>query len=157
MTPADLERLVPSAPWFTRLGHREDLRDVWALRSIDDAVDQLWDWLPTSHDQQDPIHSDALKRKLEEIGLDENRKSAELKYTQLVLRSLRRVVRPVPELMVGPHDFHESACGGACFVVRMVARETLTGLQGFWCKLMPYYFEGHWPCGLAADGRLVVL
>ena len=133
-----LHNLITKARWFTRAGNTS--HGHLPLQSVRDSFD--WDWLPTSRDQDDPIHGDSLLKHRE----------SELECAKLVMVSLRTVSDSVPALTDGPNDFTNAAKGGAQFAGRMAAREMCNNACGKWCMVVELYSRGWWPCGRRRRG-----
>ncbi len=178
MTLPELKSRIPTIPWFSRVGEPPGDPAALILRILPDSptgddgnslrialyqqepsveVSRTWDWLPTTHLDPDPIHGDALMRRAVELGLDGDRRTAELAVSQAVLGGLRPLPRPHPRLKTGRHDLTEAARGAATYATRMAARELVTDAPGFWCSVMSLYSAGHWPCGITHESELVVL
>jgi hypothetical protein len=152
----DLETLINNAAWFSRCGQFAGEPDAVPLSVV--ASDDTWDWLPTSRDQVDPVHGTSLVVEMDLEGKDQARRDAELVITRAVWSSLRKVPKSVPSLVDGPHDFTPAALGGAEFAARMATREVLVRRPGFWCRVLPLFAAGYWPCGVQMPSRhLVVL
>lgn len=134
--------------------------DAWAnLPTGDDRLEEvadLMDWLPSSRDQQDPIHGASLEERSDVMGKKDEFFRAGLGIHKLALASLRRF-EGHPALVAGPHDFTEAARGAALFASRRAAYEVLLSDCGFWCSVMRFYGQGHWPCGILSDRTIVVL
>lgn len=168
MTLEELETLIGETRWFEQLC--EPMVDngcvqipsltPWAKLPTGDAkleetADQM-DWLPSSRDQDDPIHGKSLEERCKKLGKKDEYSRRSLDIYQKALASLRSF-EGHPALKVGPHDFTEVARGAALFACRRAAYEILLGDCGFWCSAMSLYREGHWPCGILPNGVLVVL
>ena len=151
----DLRVLITEAPWFSRCGEFAGEPNAVALSAM--SISEKWSWLPTSRDQRDPIHSEALIVEARAVCLDERRRSAEMDLARRVLASLRVIPDQFPALVDGTENFTLAAKGGAQFAARMAAREVVVGHPGFWCRAVQIFAAGYWPCGIVcADQRLVV-
>ena len=155
MTLTTLHALIPKIQWFTQLGRFQATARTLAISSVDVAGE--WDWLPTSHTQPDPIHGDALIRLAEETACGAQRCTEELAVAKLASVSLQTVPCPHPQLVRGASDYTQAARGSGVFAVRMAARELVVERVGFWCGIIAYYEQGHWPCGVTEDRKVVVL
>ena len=154
MTAEELQRLLTEATWFSNFGG-----PAATIRTVDDLYDEhatWWDWLPTSREQSDPVHGEALSKLAADKGRDERRKAAELAAARTALASLRPLPEHVPGLGKGPHDLTVAAKGAAVYAARMAAREIAVERPGFWCEAVRRFHEGYWPCGLDGAGRVVV-
>jgi hypothetical protein len=168
VTLDELNRLLRTAAWFNHLGEpfgaigcvSIDTLAPWAGEPTgDDTLEQIADdmsWLPTSRDEDDPIHGNSLEEAAEALGTKRDVARQSLEIYKTTLTALRRFDGHAV-LKVGPHDFAEAARGAALFAARRAAYEVLLGKPGLWCRLMAFYHAGHWPCGLLPDGRIVVL
>ena len=154
MTINELESLITNTDLFTSLGKLRSDDLVAAYRDVTD--DDNWDWLPTTHNQTDPIHGRSLIKIADERGIDELRKRTEMKMAKLCMISLRAVPEKHPQLVDGPHNLTPAPKGAAVFATRMCAREIVTDTRGTWCSILHYYALGYWPCGRYPHGRLVV-
>ena len=151
-----LEALIAGTTWFARCGSFIGDPDAIPLSAV--ASTDAWDWLPTAHDQPDPIHEQALITEAEAVGLGTVRRDAELAAVRWVLVGLRGVSESVPALVDGPYDFTSAARGGAEFAARVAAREAVVGRPGFWWQVLRLFAAGYWPCGrVRGEGPLVVL
>lgn len=138
--------------WFSALGTFQALPGQMALPGLHAWNSVRMDWLPTSRDQPDPIHGEALLTLLKQDGIP---------YVQDVMANYKlalHALRSVPDrlLSVGAHDYTPAAIGAALYCVRMASLEMLAQRQGFWCDALQLYRDGHWPCGRLADGTLIV-
>lgn len=150
MTAEELQHLLKGATWFSRFGGpAATIRDL-----LDDSAG--WDWLPTAHDQPDPIHGDTFVKLASDLGRDEQRRAAEVAAASTTLHSLRPVAECVPGLNCGPHDLTVAAKGAAVYSARMAAREIVIERPGFWCDVVRLFYDGYWPCGRDDAGKLVV-
>lgn len=138
-------KIATLAPWGQEASNNRDAERV---------ADQM-NWLPSSRDQNDPIHGRSLEIRAEAIGLLADHKKRALDICKVALTSLRRFDGN-PRLIVGPHDFSEAARAAAVFAARRAAHEILLREPGFWCRAMEIYHLGHWPCGILPSNRLVV-
>jgi len=167
MTIDDIKVEIEQANWFSRLGSYSApkghlaLRDLhaWNNAEFDSSVDERsaaiaseMDWLPSSRDQDDPIHGEELMKYLEGAGI--NFKAVTLDLYKLSLKSLRTV--DGMKICSGPNDFSQAAIGAALYCVRMAALEVMADKVGFWCALLKLYGKGYWPCGVLPDKTLVV-
>jgi hypothetical protein len=155
VTLEDLKALIASANWFARCGEFAGSTDAVTLAAV--ASDDTWDWLPTSHEQPDPVYGSAPLAEANAAGLGQALRHAELEAAREVSLSLRDTPHPIPALVDGPHDFTWAARGGAEFAARMTAREVVLGRPGFWCRVIKLYAIGHWPCGLVPHGQQLVV
>lgn len=168
MTVEQLKKYLANANWFARLGTFDGramqiaIRNLDAWRSANAVADQFHEhiaeqmhWLPTAVSELDPIHGHSLRQRAREQRVEEQFKQETLAIYKLTLVSLRHVA-PTPLLKAGPHDFNPAARGAAAFAFRAAAAEIVTGGEDFWCSLVSLYSDGHWPCGLMADGKVVV-
>jgi hypothetical protein len=112
--------------------------------------------LPSSREQDDPIHGRSLEELAEQFGKNEEIAQRSLEIYKLTISALGRF-KGNPALKAGPHDFTEVAKGAALFACRRATYEILLGKSGFWCRLMKVYHSGHWPCGILTGGQVVVL
>ena len=158
MTLTDLRTHVQNAQWFSKLGTFTETEDAVAIRSLEepDTPDE-WDWLPTTPDQPDPIHSQSFNETALSQGVPEELAATRKELTKIAVSSLRRANLDHPLFRVGPSNVAPAARGAALYAVRMAASEVLTGREGFWCSVIPLYEQGFWPCGLDDQGRVVVL
>jgi hypothetical protein len=168
MTIDDLDCLVKETMWFSRLGEpdvenaciRISTLAPWANQPTGDealerVADQM-DWLPSSRDQDDPIHGHSLEQRAEALGKKREFAQQSLGVYKTTLAALRNF-EGHPALKVGPHDFTEATRGAALFASRRAAYEILLGEPGFWCRVMKIYHSGHWPCGVLPNKQIVVL
>lgn len=169
MTIEELELLLQNTSWFEHLGeHMEEDQKFVRIRSLapwgssptederlEEVADQM-DWLPSSRDQDDPIHGRSLEECAEQLGKKEEFSRRSLDIYRETLTSLRRFSGHTA-LKVGPHDFSEAARGAALYAARRAAYEVLLGNCGFWCFVMSLYSQGHWPCGILPNRTVVVL
>ncbi|WP_349281053.1 hypothetical protein [Polaromonas hydrogenivorans] len=154
MTINELEDTITSANWFSHLGEFRSRADTVSLVSITD--DERWDWLPTSRDQEDPIHGDGLRVLIDQNGKGAERREAELRALKAALKSIRSIETRVARLVEGPHDYNIAAQSAAQFAARMAAREIIAEKCGFWCSVVKLYSSGFWPCGLTEEGKLII-
>ena len=155
MTLEELRTMLATAQWFTRCGQFVASQGTVSLEAVASSED--WDWLPTTQSQADPIHQDTLAKVAAEMGIDTQRREAELAAARNCLRSLRTVPESVPILVEPPHDFTYPAKGAAQFASRMAAREIVVGRGGFWCRTIQFYNDGYWPCGFFAENQQLVV
>jgi hypothetical protein len=152
VTLAELETMVNEAAWFTRLGQFTAGPGYIAIRTLEmPEQDDDWDWLPTTMDQPDPIHATLA----DQVRDDEVIRRERLRLHKLALVSLRHAENPL--LRVGSVDLTTAAKGAALFAVRMAVAEIMSNVEARWTVMVPLYAQGHWPCGLADDGCIVVL
>jgi hypothetical protein len=168
MTLSELNLLIVTTEWFSRLGepcpedayvHISTLAP-WANqptndKEVEEVADKM-EWLPSSPEQDDPIHGGSLEERVQALGKKQEFAQKSLEVYRTMLASLRKSGSH-PALKVGPHDFTEASRGAALFAVRRAAFEILLGEPGFWCKLMTIYHTGHWPCGMLPNKQIVVL
>lgn len=168
MTLEELYDLIGSARWFSELGRFEPSSGFVAIRSLEpwaypdrpldeqtQRIADAMDWLPTSRDQEDPIHGENLKKLTVSNSQADAIRQASLYVQKLVLRSLRRATSP--HLRVGAHDFTEAAKGAAQSAVRQAVLEISLAIQDpFWVQLISIYGNGNWPCGLLPRRVVVV-
>ena len=159
--------MLDGASWFSALGAYHappgqlalpDLH-AWAGSGLagdrqdnSSSMARKMDWLPSSRDQEDPIHGKTLLQLLKQNGAPWQQQVM-VNY-KLALQSLRAV--PDKSLCAGCNDFTPVAIGAALYCVRMASIEVLAQRQGFWLAALELYLQGHWPCGLLPDGTLVV-
>lgn len=167
MTIDDIKFEIERAKWFSQLGSYDapaghvtlpDL-NAWNNTAFESSASKRnstiaseMDWLPSSRDQDDPIHGKKLVRHLEEAGV--NFKPITLDLHKLALKSLRTVNGM--KISSGPNDFSQAAIGAALYCVRLAALEVMANQSGFWCSLLKIYGDGYWPCGVLPDNSLVV-
>ena len=168
MTLEDLRLQVQKTDWFEHLSEPISVNETvhipnlnpWAhIPTGDDRLEQIadqMDWLPSSRDQNDPIHGEAFEKRSEKLDQKQNHSRQCLEIYKVALASLRKFDGH-SSLKVGPHDFTEAARGSALYAARRAAYEILLDECGFWCSMMTIYSEGHWPCGILPDGSVVVL
>jgi len=147
MTMHELLRSVAEAKWFAC---------IEPISSLLDSAEQ-WDWLPTSRDQEDPIHGQSMKLKAAEIVGDNERHKLEMAAAQAVFKSMRGLPESLKALRDGPHDYTVAAKAGAVYAVRMASREIIAGSSGFWCQVVREFAKGQWPCGVDGEKQLVIL
>jgi hypothetical protein len=164
----DLSALAIEAPWFSKLGEPDVASEYVRIPTLapwtnqqtgDEALEQIGDqmvWLPSSWEQDDPIHGRSLEERSETLGKKQGFSQQSLAIYKTTLTALRKFDGH-PALKMGPHDFTEAARGAALFAVRRAAYEVLLGEPGFWCRLMKVYRAGHWPCGILPTKQVVVL
>ncbi|KAB8044941.1 hypothetical protein [Janthinobacterium aquaticum] len=142
---------IEGARWFSAVGTYTAQPGQLAVSDLQNFKGNI-NWLPTSRDQPDPIHGDALQALLKQ---GEPAIQAEvLKNYRLTLQSLRTV--PDGTLRFVATDFTEAAKGAALYCVRMATLEMRAGCAGFWVGALEIYRQGNWPCALLADGTLLV-
>lgn len=178
MTPLDeINRLIQTAAWFSNLGRADSgipIRDLKAWQQFhaaavsvefslphDAAIFEKFpfselEWLPTSRDQEDPIHGSGLVEIAEKLGITAPFKAARLEVTKLALTALRNIPES-PWLKVGATDLTEAARGAALFACRAAASEAIIGQPGFWVALLAIYHCGNWPVGRVRLGEVVVI
>jgi len=164
MTLEELCMLAKEATWFSKLGEpdveceyvRISTLAPWANHQTGDEIADQMEWLPSSREQDDPIHGRSLEHCSEFLGTKKEFSQKSLEVYKTTLTALRSFDGH-PALKVGPHDFTEAARGAALFAVRRAALEILHGEPGFWCRLMKVYRAGHWPCGILPSKQVVVL
>lgn len=168
MTLIELKSMINDTSWFKRLAVHEDgelLFQIaslkpWAGERTDDErferIADLMDWLPSSREQDDPIHGRSLDELAEKIGV---RKEISQKCAEIFKEALIGLgkFQGHPILRVGPHDFAGAAKGAALYACRRATYEVFLDQTGFWCRVMHLYHIGHWPCGIMPNGRVVVL
>ncbi len=168
MTLDELEVLIRSTHWFQRLGEPLANSEIvristllpWTSRCADDdemcRIADSMEWLPSSPDQPDPIQGKSLENLVVNLsrGRDLSRRAGHV--YQSALASLRGFVGH-PLLRYGPHDFTEVARGAAIYAARRAAIEILLSECGFWCVVMTLYGQGHWPCGILKNRKLVAI
>ena len=138
--------------WFSALGTFQARPGQIALPNLDAWDSARMAWLPTSRDQPDPVHGNALTDLLKQAGIAYLPEV--MANYKLALHSLRSV--PDRLISVAAHDYTPAAIGAALYCVRMASLEMLAQRQGFWCDALHLYRDGHWPCGRLADGALMV-
>lgn len=168
MTIEELESLLNNAAWFEHLTEPMAIDGFVSIPSLDpwaqiptgderlERIADQMDWLPSSRDQDDPIHGKSLEERSEQLGLQQENSRKSLDIYKRTLASLRSFDGN-PALKAGPHDFTGAARGAALFASRRAAYEVLLEDCGFWCSVLNQYKDGHWPCGLLPDGTVVVL
>ena len=144
--------ILDGIQWFSAVGRYQAQPGQAALPDLNAWDSAGMDWLPTSRDQPDPVHGDALIQLL---------KQREIPYLPEVMSNYKlalHALRAVPEqyMCMGAHDFTPAAIGAALYCVRMASLEILAERRGFWWGALALYRDGHWPCGRLADGNLVV-
>jgi hypothetical protein len=168
VTLEELEALLQETRWFENLCM--PMKDngfvqipslaPWAnLPTCNDKLEEIADemiWLPSSRNQDDPIHGMSIEDRCEQLGKGKEYSRRSLELYKKASNSLRSF-EGHPALQAGPHNFTEAARGAALFAARRAAYEILLNHGGFWCSAMQVYKRGHWPCGLLADGIVVVL
>lgn len=174
----EVKRLVQEAQWFSNLGHATEspgfvpvtgleewagfigagVRAEFDLPGGGTTNGPLWrmDWLPTSPDQDDPVHGSALKALAEALGRSAEFRTARLEMHRLALVTLRGATEH-PLLRLGATDLTQAASGAALFACRQAASEAVVSEPGFWCSLLPIYSRGNWPVGKTPTGEVVVL
>ncbi len=145
---------IKNAEWFSHLGRFTPNDDAIPLDQLQSNI--VWVWLPSARDERDPIHGESHLNLTVQLGKSDERKSAELDAAKATINSLRRVDDYFAGLVDGPHDFTPAAKNAAQYAARMAAREIVVEKCGFWCDALKLYHRGHWPCGLALDGALIV-
>ncbi len=138
--------------WFSALGTFQAGPGQIALPGLHAWDATRMEWLPTSRDQPDPVHGDALPTLLKQAGI------AYLPEVMANYKLALHALRTVPDRLIsaGAHDYTPAAIGAALYCVRMASLEILAQRQGFWCDALQLYRDGHWPCGRVTDGALVV-
>ncbi len=155
MSLDELEAQIAAASWFELCGQFPGGPDTVPLAAV--AASDDWDWLPTSHEQADPIHGDDLVTELRHKGNEQARREAELAMAKCVLSALRSVPDRVSALNDGPHDFTIAAKSGAVYAARMSAREFLVGRPTTWCRVFQLFILGYWPCGWSPTTKSIVV
>lgn len=174
---------IESIAWFTRLGEppaQEEAgvvyvaslaqwRDFvtassqqeWGLQGDGDGREwPAWtamSWLPTSYDEPDPVHGDALQQAACATGTQEGLAAARMEAARAAARSQKAGAAVHPALHVGAVDLTAAAFTGGRYACRMAAAEAFMGQPGFWCGLIAQFRQGRWPLGLQEDGGVVVL
>jgi len=167
MSRDEIKLVIATSNWFSALGRYAGSKDRLSLADLhawdqsiftartdkcEGAIAGNMEWLPSSRDQEDPIHGIELISLLEKTN--PGYASTVLDLHKSALISLRAV--PENSIMSGPNDFTQAAIGSALYCVRMAALESLANVPGFWCDVLKLYSDGFWPCGLMPDRRLVV-
>lgn len=158
--------ILSTTNWFENLGLPSshlvvqiDSLAPWAnLKTEDDSLKAVLDqmrWLPSSKDETDPVNGNAHEELVVALGKKKEYVELNLSFYKAALQSLG-AVQDCPKLIVGPHDFIEAAKGAALYATRRACLEIFLGCPGFWCELMKIYADGHWPCGILSDNRIVV-
>ncbi|KAF0813493.1 hypothetical protein IGB42_01844 [Andreprevotia sp. IGB-42] len=171
---------IATIPWFTNLGHAEGcepyvpITDLaqWQqfIRAANAAEFGLahdagvalaypfagMSWLPTTHDEADPIHGDALLAVAKSTGQEPGFKAAKLAAFKVAGTSQRNA-QLHPALKSGATNLAETACMGGRHACRMAAAEAFLGQEGFWYRVVQCYANGHWPLGLLPGNRVLVL
>lgn len=167
MTLEELETLIQTARWFEHLGEplaNEGIVQIptlapWAsLPTDNDELERVADqmeWLPSSRDQDDPIHGTSMEERSAQRGKKDEYSRRSLEIYNRALVSLRGFDGH-SALRIGPHDFTEAARGAAIFASRRAVYEILLSECGFWCSVMNFYGQGHWPCGILPNEVVVV-
>jgi hypothetical protein len=163
----NLESMVRTAQWFTRLG-KFDKRpgmvaiknlQAWADENVDASTRDIADdmqWLPTTLDAEDPLHHGRLLEELEEQAKIEQATRVALQVHKVALASLRTAPRH-PLLVVGQHDFTKAARGAALFAVRQATLECVADVRpALWESIISVYHDGFWPCGLLGKNVVVL-
>lgn len=151
-----LKSQIANAAWFARCGQFRGEPHAVSPATVSGTDD--WDWLPTSREQEDPIHGDRLVAQLDGAGRQQARRASELEVAKCVLAALHSVPDGLPALADGPNDFTTAAKSGAVFAARMAVRELMVGHPVTWCHVMQLFVAGYWPCGWSEkNGVLVVL
>ncbi len=168
MTIEELQLLIEKTVWFGHLAepatsngfvHIASLNPWANIPAGDDRLEEIADqmeWLPSSRDQDDPIHGRLLEQRSDQLGKKEEHSRQSLETYKAVLSSLRNFDGH-PALKAGPHDFTEAARGAAAYAAKRAAYEVLLDDCGFWCSVMNRYAEGRWPCGILPSGEVIVL
>lgn len=164
-----LHNYIRNATWFSNLGLFESREGMVAIRNLDPwssmeedepsdvkRITDDMDWLPSSRDQIDPIHRLALEKLISAAGSKSFVKAQDAETYKLALDSLRKVDGKAL-LQAGPNDFTEAARGSALFAIRRAFAEIIATKPDFWCRLIPVYAAGNWPCGIMPDQTIVVL
>jgi hypothetical protein len=147
--------MITTAQWFSRCGQFVAQPGAVPREEVESCDD--WDWLPTVRDQIDPIHHNTLAEAATAMGIDAQRREAELAAAKSCLASLRAVPDSLPVFVHGPHDSTNAAKGGAQFASRMAAREIIVGRVDFWCRTLRLYNAGFWPCGFFTENKQLVV
>jgi hypothetical protein len=113
-------------------------------------------WLPTSHDQADPIHGQTLAALAKEQGREAEYRAARMEAFGLALES-QAAVPDQAILKTGPTNYNFAARTAGRFAARMAASEVFVGQDGFWCRIIRLYHGGNWPLGLLPSGDVLVL
>ena len=145
--------------WFTRIGTYPESASVITLRTLkasESSSSNEWDWLPTTRIMVDPIHRPSLTTIAKQSGRYSDYSIIVAEVYKLTLVSLRKMDDHNPLFRVDAHNLAPAARGAALYAARIAAGEIVLEMPGFWCSIMPYYFNGYWPCGLADDKRLVI-
>jgi hypothetical protein len=172
--------LVQMTPWFSNLGRATaqqglipitDLgqwqRFIEALTSAEFGLPHdatafemppfaQMSWLPSAHDEADPIHGDSLIEIARAQGREPEFKIARLEIFKAAAASQRGAFDQ-RILKVEASDLNEVARSAGKYACRMAASEIVVGRVGFWCRLIRVYREGNWPMGLLPSGDVVVL
>ena len=163
----DVKWEIEHAKWFSLLGSYVAPEGYWSLRDLhawdrptfalsvnekDARIASEMDWLPSSKDEEDPIHGRRLTEFLAGNGMKFNPVLLDVyKQASTSLRSVDSM-----KIRSGPHDFTQAAVGAALYCVRMAVLEVMANKVGFWCALLRLYRDGHWPCGVLPDKTIVV-
>lgn len=168
MTIEELQLLIENTVWFEHLAepatpngfvHIASLNPWANIPTGDDRLEEIadqMDWLPSSRDQDDPIHGRSLEERSDQLGKKQEHSRQSLETYKAALSSLRKFDGHAA-FKAGPHDFTEAARGAAVYAARRAAYEVLLDDCGFWCSVMNIYSEGRWPCGILPSGEVVVL
>lgn len=163
----DINSEIEHAKWFSLLGSYVASEGYLALRNLhawdkttftsnfnkkDAQIASEMDWLPSSKEEDDPIHGHRLTEFLEEN--DVQFKPIILDIHKRALTSLRSVESM--KLRSGPNNFTQAALGAALYCVRMAVLEVMADKVGFWCALLRLYGNGYWPCGILLDKTVLV-
>ena len=157
MTLEELKQRTEEANWFTNLGTYPGSENTTVIKSLDAPdVPDAWDWLPTTNEEPDPIHVPSLATIAKQQSVYSDYSKIVLENNKITLVSLRKMDENNPLLRIGAINGVNAARGVALYAIRMAFGEIILKKQGFWCSLLPYYFNGYWPCGLTDDNKLVI-
>jgi len=127
----EIKLVIDDAKWFSALGSflasdgQLALADLHAwdkqlLNSSDGdesaTIASEMTWLPSSRDEEDPIHGQLLLNFLDEAGI--NYKASSVEFYKYALHSLRKVADTA--ICSGPNNFTQAAIGAALYCVRDV-------------------------------------
>jgi hypothetical protein len=103
----------------------------------------------------DPSDPPARSDVAPSILADEVRRTQQQLYRTVLAGT--RDLPPSSWFVVGPTDMRPAAVRAAAHTARHAAYEHLTQITGPWTERFELFLAGHWPFGIAPDGRLAVL
>jgi len=158
-TITTLKQQIERTNWFIRSRTFPEAANVIALRTLktsESSNSDEWDWLPTTFASLDPIHIPELSTVARQNGRYDDYRIVVKEVYKVALVSLRKMDDHNLLFRVDASNVAPAVRGAALFAARSAAGEIVLEIPGFWCSIMPYYFNGYWPCGLADDKRLVI-